>query len=358
MGLQAAPAYLGSGNYQHPATLDRAIIRSSTGNKTGVFESGDFVVAPTTGLNVTITKGSASILGADSPALQGHYYAWSEATETKACVAAHATLKRVDALVLRVVDTAYAGGYTQGAVWEWISGTAASSPTAPTDSDINTAGNYKPGAWLRVANVQINNGDTVVDPSRITDMRTWTTNANGLVYAATAAARIAMTNKAIGDKCWQIDTKNLWTWDGTYWLPQIGQSVFKAERAAAGSLASGAAVGLDNELWDLLGGHDNATNNSRYVCQVPGKYEFGFGSPHQVIADLSAIILSPRVNGTGAGMGVIVADNSSASAGTKIQGSEQHQMAVTDYFDFTIGNNVGTGTTAVGAFMTAKYLGP
>lgn len=357
-GLQTAPAYLGSGNFQHPAVLDRDIIRRFSGKKTGVFGSTDFVVAPTTGLNVTITGGAASMIGTDSPANQGHYFAWSDGTQTVACVAAHASLKRVDALVLRVVDAAYSAGFTQEAKWEWVSGTPASSPTTPTDSDITAV--YRPGSWIRIANVQINNGDTVVDPSRIFDTRTWTTNANGLIYAATAAGRTAIINKDVGDKCWQLDTKMEWTWDGTYWLPQIGQTVFKGTRSGAGTITSGTVIPLDaTDDWDLLAGHDPAgANPERYTFNIPGKFEMAFGTPHGVIAAGSAIILIPRINNVAVNLGTTVSANSSGSAGTRISFVEEWQFAVNDYFSAQIGNNVGTAVQAAGAWMTAKYLGP
>lgn len=357
MGLQTAPGYLGSGSFQHPANLDRDILRRFSGKKSGVFGSTDFVVAPTTGLNVTVTGGAVSILGTDTPTTQGHYFAWSDAIQTIACVPAHASLKRIDALVLRVVDAAYSGGFTQEAKWEWVSGVAASSPTAPTDGDITAV--YRPGSWIRIANVQINNGDTVVDPSRIFDTRTWTTNANGLIYAATSAGRTAITNKDVGDKCYQLDTKIIWEWDGTYWIPPVGTSVAKLRRTLTASQASGVVVGLDAEDWDLLGGHDNVTNNSRYTIQVPGKYEIQVTGHHAVIADTSAVLVSFKKNGSAIGLGGITADNSSASAGTNLTAIETFQLALNDYMEFTIGNAPGSaaGDTS-GSFMCVTYKGP
>lgn len=225
MGLQTAPAYIGSGSFAHPATLDRAIIKQFSGRQSGCFAATDFVVAPTTGLNVTVTAGAVSILGVDIPASQGHYFAWSDATETIACVAAHATLKRIDALILRTVDPSYSAGPTPEARWTWISGTAASSPTAPTDGDIQAGGNYRPGSWIRIANVQINNGDTVVDPSRIFDTRTFTVGANGVQLILTSASQ--PTGIAAGHRTRSIATGIEYVYTGSAWLELAGANAMR-----------------------------------------------------------------------------------------------------------------------------------
>lgn len=273
MGLQAAPAYIGTGSYAHPATLDRAIIKQFSGRKSGVFGSGDFVVAPAAGLNVTIQPGAATMLGVDIPATQGHYFAWSDAVETFAVVPPHASLKRVDALILRVVDTSYAGGYTSGALWQWISGTAASTPTAPTDADIQAGGNYRPGSWLRVANVQMNNGDTTPDPTRVTDTRLWTTSASGMMYATSVAARPTL-NLAKGDMVYHLDTGSIYFYTGTTWLPIDGSLVCEVNKAAAQSIpAAFGALTFDTTVDDTYNMHPGS--GTGITVPVAGRYWVG-----------------------------------------------------------------------------------
>jgi hypothetical protein len=212
MGLQSVPAYIGSVGYQHPALLDRNILKTSGGRKPGVVDEADFLPVPTTGLNVLIPPGAAFVPGKDQTN-QGYYYAWSDANDTVPCIAPAAS-NRIDALLLRTVDTTYSAGYTNGAIWEFVAGTPGSG-LAPTDADLIAGGIYKPGGWLRVANVQINVGDTVVNPARIFDQRIWTTNANGSILCR-AAARPA-TNLTRGDRIYEVDTQRRYVWNGTTW---------------------------------------------------------------------------------------------------------------------------------------------
>lgn len=354
MGLQAAPAYLGSGNFNHPANLDRAILRSHVGRKSGVFDSTDFVVAPTTGLNVTISSGAASILGVDSPASQGHYYAWSDASETKACVAAPGSNSRWDALVLRVVDAAYAGGYTQEARWDWVSGAVAASPTKPSDSDIQAGGNYRPGSWIRIANVKIVAGDTVVNPANIEDTRAWTTNANGLIYCATAASR-PTANLAKGDRVLQLDTGAMYAYTGSIWVPIDGSLVCDLTASTTQSIGTGdTALTYDTEVDDVFG-MKAAGSNTNIVVPVAGRY--WVSAENQTGSQAAGVFEAKiRVNGTAKREMRLP---SITGANNKIQVHGEVKCAASDVITIT-GAITGGAVNALagGNKVTVRWAGP
>lgn len=331
MGLQAAPAYIGSGSYAHPATLDRAIIKQMTGRQSGCFAATDFVVAPTTGLNVTVTAGAVSILGVDIPASQGHYFAWSDATETIACVAPHASLKRVDALILRTVDPSYSAGPTPGAVWTWISGTAASSPVAPTDSDIQAGGNYRPGSWIRIANVQINNGDTVVDPTRIFDTRTFTVGANGVQLIPTSAAQ--PTGIAAGHRTRSIATGVEYVYSGSAWL-ELAQG--NATRVlAAKSITPGGVAPTSGATTRVLLTNFNLTN----VPLVNGRwyrlsYEFS-GAINGGEQAWSVLKTGTTISDGTDLLLTVIQPNPSANSRLRVKASVLYQATSTGTMNFT-----------------------
>lgn len=354
MGLQAAPAYIGSGSYNHPATLDRAIIRSFSGRKSGVFESGDFVVGTTAGLNVTISSGQASVLGTDTPASQAHYYAWSDASETKACVAAPGSNSRWDALVLRIVDPSYSAGYTPGAIWEWISGAVAASPTRPTDSDINTAGNYKPGTWLRVANVKIAAGDTTVNPANIEDTRTWSTNANGLIYCASAAAR-PTSNLAKGDRVLQLDTGAVYMYNGSIWIPMDGGLICDVKSVATQTVGtSDTAMTFDTETRDTFGMH--SASGSVVTVPLAGRYSAVGMIQTGAAGGAGAYDVKLRRNGTAEWES---RQTSGTTSNNKTSIAGEFDCAANDQITLTGAHTGGTATTLASLVrLVVRYVGP
>src|SRR5882724_3949351 len=169
MGVQTVPLGIGQTGYQHPVELVRNLL-SGLFNKTGVLHAGDFLVTPTANAQeVSISLGKAHLLGNAASTTQGGYYAWSDAAETKVFGVPSGN-PRIDALVLRVVDTQYGSDpNTPKAMWEIVAGTPAGSPAAVLDSTFAPAGvNYRPGAWFRVADVLISPGDGVVPLANIT----------------------------------------------------------------------------------------------------------------------------------------------------------------------------------------------
>lgn len=158
MTLQVVAGFLGQTGLQHPAMLYRNMIAAICGRKTGMFRLNDFALTPSgSAMSVTIARGDAMLMGTENVSTQGGYFVWNNANEVLAWPAAHASLPRIDSLILRVIDTDY-GADPAGskAVWEVVSGTPNASPVQVPDSSFAAAGAfYHPGAWYRVANFQV-----------------------------------------------------------------------------------------------------------------------------------------------------------------------------------------------------------
>lgn len=120
----------------------------------GVFNGGtDLKVNAAGGMDVSVAVGKGWI--------NGYYYINRDAPKTLTISAAHATMPRIDRVVLRL-DLSRNSRYIRALV---KTGTAAGSPIAPTlqrDSAI----------WeLSLATVRVNAGATVISQSNITDTR-------------------------------------------------------------------------------------------------------------------------------------------------------------------------------------------
>lgn len=111
------------------------------------------VFGDSSGLQVKVPAGSAMV--------RGHYYT-STAQEVLAIGAAHATLARIDSVVLELDPS----GNT--ILLKVIAGTAASSPVAPTLTQTD-AGVYQ----IRLANVAVAANATTIAAGNVTDTRTF-----------------------------------------------------------------------------------------------------------------------------------------------------------------------------------------
>lgn len=218
MGLQTAPAYIGKTGYQHPVELDRNLLRSISGARTGLVRWGDLAVSGTGVANqIAVTRGAAFLLGAES-ALQGSYMAFSEATQNLTVAAAgSATTQRIDSLILRVADDQY-GTISVGtpqAYFDVVQGVPASSPSARPDSDFNVGGSqYQPGAWFRVADIRRDFGDTTVPAGKITqNLRMARLGAKTIQDVATLPV-----DPVLFDTNWEPSTFRATYWNGTAWV--------------------------------------------------------------------------------------------------------------------------------------------
>lgn len=118
------------------------------------------VYADSTGMQVKIKSGVAWVRG---------MYVSSSAVVTEAIAASHATLDRIDRVVLKL-DTV-----NHTITLEVVTGTAAGSPTAPTLT--NTTSIY----YVKLAQVSVIHAVTTIASDKITDERDWSTDNLGMM---------------------------------------------------------------------------------------------------------------------------------------------------------------------------------
>lgn len=120
----------------------------------GSFNTTDLkVTAPGTGMLVSVATGQAMV--------RGHYYL-NDAAKSITITTAHATLARIDSIVLELDPTA------NTITAKVVTGTAAASPVAPTLTQTD-AGIYQ----LLLANVAVAAAASTISSGNVTDLRTF-----------------------------------------------------------------------------------------------------------------------------------------------------------------------------------------
>lgn len=214
MALKIKPAYIGQTGYQHPVELDRNLLESIFG-RTGATRVGHFAISPLAGLNLRVGSGFAFILGRESSGVeQGGYFVYSTGNDDLAWPAAPAT-KRIDTLLLRVKDDQYGAiSGTPEAYYDIVQGVASATPSARVDADFDSGGGfYVPGAWWRIADIEIDNGDTTINPARIFYKSLYTRSGGVTPCLSTARPSDAVN----GDMAYEVDTSSFIFYDGTNW---------------------------------------------------------------------------------------------------------------------------------------------
>jgi hypothetical protein len=130
------------------------------------------------GMQVKVNAGQSMV--------RGHYYA-STATETLAVAAAHATLARIDNVVLELDPTA------NTILLKVVTGTAASTPTAPALVQTDA------GIWQQLlGTVSVAAAATTISAAAVTDARVaFDTTVKDLSTASTYTVAVADKNKYV-----------------------------------------------------------------------------------------------------------------------------------------------------------------
>lgn len=285
MALQLAPNYIGNGGYLTPVENDRRLVQTIFGIQ-GVTKQADFTVTPGTGLTVNIAAGVGIIAGKENVS-QGYYLAYSPSSEVLAWPGPSASA-RIDALILCIIDKQYgSSALAEGAQWVIIQGTPSGSPTAPTDADINAV--FKPGGWMRIANIRINVGDTTVNPANITMTRTFCLMP-GRMLARVNLAALPTSGVEIGTWGLALDTSIIYFWNGSAW--RTVKSSFQTFTISSTSITTGgpttlfsstAAVPAGCQMVDIdLSLNTGAVNNEPIIIASLGGTNFAFGSGNRV----------------------------------------------------------------------------
>jgi hypothetical protein len=177
-------------------------------------------------MSVLVEAGAASIPGTLS-STQGNYFAVNDAQVTLSVTAAHATLPRIDIVVINVRDTQYSGA-SNDCVLQVVAGTPASSPVVPTSPD----------NAITIAQIAVGAAVSSIVNANITDTRFYVAAVGGVINARTEATRPASTEIVEGQHVWTMDGNKLWIWDGSAYNQQFPQGFTKINEFILGSPAA------------------------------------------------------------------------------------------------------------------------
>lgn len=127
MAILNPPSYMEAGDYS--AREDR-LLTDTLVPIPGVVDGMDVSQQTTANMSVRVSAGRAFVKYTASSD-QGTYHVVNDGFVTLAIASAHATLTRIDRVVLTVRDATLAGGLNNDAIFQVITGTPASSPSAP-----------------------------------------------------------------------------------------------------------------------------------------------------------------------------------------------------------------------------------
>jgi len=167
---EQSPQFLDALSYN--ATADRAFwhdfMRDSNGlegtaTDGGVVTSTDMNVTQngTPNMTVNVASGVAYVRGDTTPATQGMYRCYNDATVNKGIAAAHATLGRNDLVVAHAYDNIYDSSGSNLWALEVVTGTPSSSPVDPTP----------PISTLKLARVFVGAAVTTIVNANITSLK-------------------------------------------------------------------------------------------------------------------------------------------------------------------------------------------
>lgn len=196
--LRTVLAGLQAGNFSASTNIRaRGGIHPTLGSELVVTQAGS------PNMTVLVGSGIASVPGSESGS-QGNYLCINDASVTLTVTAAHATLARIDIVVLNVRDAFYSGASNDSQL-QVIAGTPASSPVAPS----------APANSITIAQIAVGAAVTSIVNANITDLRFYLAAAGGVINARTEATRPASAEIAAGQHVWAMDTGKLYLWDGT-----------------------------------------------------------------------------------------------------------------------------------------------
>ena len=165
----------------------------------------EFIVtqAGSPNMTVLVESGVASIPGTESGS-QGNYWVCNDAQVILNITAAHATLARIDLIVVNVRDQAYSGANNDSQL-QVIAGTPASSPVAPS----------APNNSIIIAQVAVGAAVSSITNANITDTRYYVAATGGVINARNDAARPASTEVSEGQLVYSMNTDVLYVWNGS-----------------------------------------------------------------------------------------------------------------------------------------------
>lgn len=154
-------------------------------------------------MTVLVEAGACSIPGNES-GTQGNYFAVNDAQVTLSVTAAHATLPRIDIVVVNVRDAQYSGANNDVQL-QVVAGTPASSPVAPT----------APNNSITIAQIAVGAAVSSIVNANITDTRSYVAAVGGVINARNNGSRPSSNEIPVNQLVATLDNKQLFIWDGS-----------------------------------------------------------------------------------------------------------------------------------------------
>lgn len=268
----------------------------------------EFLVTQTASpsMGVLVESGVISIPGSLS-STQGNYFASNDAQVTLSISAAHATLPRIDIVVVNVRDSFYSGANNDVQL-QVVTGTPASSPVAPTAPDNS----------LTIAQVAVGAAVTSIVNGNITDTRIYMAAAGGVINARNDAARPASTEIVEGQPVWTMDNNKLWVFDGTDYAQVFPGGLVKINESVLTSTAASITFSSIPQIYRSLllhvyGRFDAATSFVSVRLRFNGDSTAIYDS-QQITANNTTVQGFESLNATGADIGEIAAATATAGA--------------------------------------------
>jgi hypothetical protein len=178
---------------------------SLLGLQEGVIDAGSYEVtqraagANLMSVDIAASTGGGAVVQGDSVTAQGLYYVGPHsAVINEAISTAHATLPRIDQVILEIQDTTHDSSGANAARVRVVTGTA----TAAATLDNRNGAAALPSNAIRLADVLVAATDTAISNSEIRDRRPWARGANvnmvgNVAGDITAAGAIAQFTKRV-----------------------------------------------------------------------------------------------------------------------------------------------------------------
>lgn len=269
---------------EQTAQVARLLLRDLLNERAGIVQQDSMQVTErAAGANnsVDIAAGGLFIPGSES-GTQGFYFVVNEAiTNVEMGEPAHATLPRIDSVVIHVNDAFFSGSVYE-CPFEWVVGTADADPDPP-DLDALGFENY----W-RLADIEVPADDNVVVDDEISDTRTdgsltppqgYASALGGIGVATSVTLNILFPNPREGQHVWLEDDKVVMVWSGADndWLVVAQQHevpMASALRTGSQSIPDGVVTVLqiNSTSYDTDG--LVSLGNDRMIVQTGGLYDF------------------------------------------------------------------------------------
>lgn len=229
-------------------------------------------------MSLQIASGVCYVSGTEGTK-QGLYACTNDATDTVAVTTAHATLPRIDSVIARVYDSAYSGAANNWAL-EILTGTAASSPLAPT----------LPANAIRLYNVQVGAAVTSISNGNLTDVRTYVTSVGGVIPVKDNTERDALLNLVPnGQGVFVLSTGNLEFKLSGAFVPRSSQRPLISNQVSSPTFSTGGAfVDFTTPQWPAI----------TFTAPPSGIFTVTIGAGLSNVASSTAsILISPRISG-------------------------------------------------------------